>query len=131
MKHSVLIVDDEKVICNSIARLLADEYKTYQALSAREAINIVRENKNIDVMLCDLIMPEMDGNELIEEIRSDNRDISMIVMTAYSDPIRVCDAMKKGANNFLLKPLDLPLLLMSIKNAIRNKQTTAQTTTCH
>jgi len=130
MKPSVLIVDDEKVICEGISRLLSDEYKIYQASGAREAIDIVRNNKNIDVMLCDLIMPEMDGNEMIEAIRSDNKTISMIVMTAYADPRKVCDAMKKGANSFLLKPFDLSVLETAVKSAVKKKRELAQSTSC-
>lgn len=121
MKPSVLIVDDEKVICDGLTRLLSSDYITYQASTAQEAIDIVRSNEDIDVMLCDLMMPEMDGNTMIEKIRAENSDISMIIMTASSDPARVCDAMKKGANNFLLKPLDLAMLDTAIKNAVNKK----------
>lgn len=120
MKPSVLIVDDEKVICEGVARLLAEKYITYQAHNGREAVEIVRTN-NIDVMLCDIIMPEMDGNALIKEIRAENKEIIMIVMTAFADPHRVCDAMKHGANNFMLKPLNIPLLEMTINSAARKK----------
>ncbi len=121
MKHSVLIVDDEKVICDGLSRLLSNKYITYKATSAREAIDIVRNTGEIDVMLCDLTMPGMDGNEMIESIRSENKDISMIVLTATADPSRVCDAMKKGANSFLLKPLDITLIEQSVSNAINKR----------
>jgi len=121
MKPSVLIVDDEKVICEGIARLLTEKYITYQANNGREAVEIARNN-NVDVMLCDIIMPEMDGNALIKEIRAENKDIIMIVMTAFADPNRVCEAMKQGANNFMLKPLNIPLLEMTINSSIRKKK---------
>lgn len=130
MKPSILIVDDEQVICDGLSRLLSADYITYQASNAREAIDIVKRNENIDVMLCDLIMPEMDGTEMIEKIRNENPDISMIVMTAYSDPNKVCDAMKKGANNFLLKPLDISLLESSIKSAVNRKRMVRQSSAC-
>jgi YesN/AraC family two-component response regulator len=122
MKPSVLIVDDEKVICDGLERLLSSHYITYQASSGQEALDIIKSNENIDVVLCDLVMPGMDGNTLIETVRAENSHISMIVMTAFSDPNRVCDAMKKGANNFLLKPLDIELLETSIKNAVNRKK---------
>ncbi len=122
IKGSILIVDDESVICEGVERLLADDYNTYHTVSAKEALNIVRDNSDIDVILCDLIMPEMDGNEMIEKIRSENKEIHLIVMTAYADPLKVCDAMKKGANTFLLKPLDISLLERSVKNAVQRKR---------
>ena len=126
MKPSVLIVDDEKVICEGIARLLAEKYITYQAHNGREAVDILRNNKNIDVMLCDIIMPEMDGNALIKEVRSGNTAIIIIVITAVVDPNKVCEAMKQGANNFMLKPLNIPLLEMTIDSAVRKKRAPAK-----
>ena len=57
MKHSVLIVDDEHIICEGLARLLADNYTTYKAFNGREAIDLLRKHGNIDVILCDLMMP--------------------------------------------------------------------------
>ena len=119
MKPSVLIVDDEQVICEGLARLLEDVYTTYKAFNGREAINIVR-NSNIDIMLCDIKMPEMSGTEMIEKIRSENKDIFMIVITA-APPQQVCDAMKKGANNFMTKPLDLNQLKTIMSNALKQK----------
>ena len=119
MKPSVLIVDDEQVICEGLARLLADDYTTYKAFNGREAINIVR-NSNIDIMLCDIKMPEMSGTEMIEKIRSENKDICMIVITA-APPQQVCDAMKKGANNFMTKPLDLHQLKTIMSNELKQE----------
>ena len=119
MKPSVLIVDDEQVICEGLARLLEDVYTTYKAFNGREAINIVR-NSNIDIMLCDIKMPEMSGTEMIEKIRSENKDIFMIVITA-APPQQVCDAMKKGANNFMTKPLDLHQLKTIMSNELKQE----------
>ena len=119
MKPSILIVDDEKVICEGLSRVLSDDYETYFALNGKEALDIVSRKKNIDVMLCDIMMPEMEGTEVIEKIRSTNKEMVMIVITAVTNPKIVCAAMKKGANNFMLKPLNMPRLETAIKNAIR------------
>jgi DNA-binding NtrC family response regulator len=126
MKPSVLIVDDEDVICDGLARVLSENYITYHTSSGKEAINIVRNNSNIDVMLCDLKMPEMNGNEVIEQIRSENKDIYMIVITA-APPHLVCNAMQMGANVFMCKPLDINQLEMTIKNAVKFKKTNIHT----
>ena len=128
MKPSVLIVNDEKIICDGLSRLLSSHYKTYQASTGQEALDIIKDNENIDVVLCDLVMPGMDGNALIETIRAENSQISLIVMTAFSDPNRVCDAMRKGANNFLLKPLDIELLEVSVRNAVNRKKPLREST---
>ena len=122
IKPSVLIVDDEKIICEGLTRLLSDDYITYQAHNGIEAIDVLSKHQNIDVVLCDIKMPGMDGNEVIEQVRDHNKDIIMIIITAFSNPLKVCDAMKKGANHFFLKPLDIPLLEQSIKNAVMRKR---------
>lgn len=119
MKPSVLIVDDEEVIREGLARLLEDNCITYKAFNGREAIEILEKHKDITVMLCDIKMPEMEGSEVIEKIRSFNKDIIIIIITAASSPYTVCDAMKKGANNFMRKPLDIDQLEATIKNLNR------------
>ncbi|MEN8264090.1 MAG: response regulator [Nitrospirota bacterium] len=116
MKPSVLIVDDEEVIRNGLARLLEDNCITYKAFNGREAIEILDNHRDIDVMLCDIMMPEMEGIETIEKIRSYNKDISIIIITAVSSPLTVCDAMRKGANYFMRKPLDINQLELAIKS---------------
>lgn len=119
MKPSVLIVDDEEVIRDGLARLLEDHCITYKAFNGREAIEILDKHRDIDVMLCDIKMPEMEGPETIEKIRSYNKDIIIIIITAASSPATVCDAMRKGANNFMRKPLDVNQLEMTIRNLTR------------
>lgn len=121
MKPSILIVDDEKVICEGLARYLSDDYITYQAHDGLEAIDMVKKNRDLDVVLCDLKMPGMDGTDLIGKIRSANKDLSMIIITAAA-PLNVCAAMQKGANGFLVKPIDLDQLMISLKNAINSKK---------
>ena len=75
MKHSILIVDDEVLICNSLERLLSDKYIIFKAFNGKEAIDIIGQNSNIDVVLSDIMMPVMDGFELIEKVRFENKDI--------------------------------------------------------
>ncbi len=117
MKPSVLIVDDEEVIRYGIARLFEDTCITYMAMNGREAIEILDKHRDIDVIFCDIIMPEMEGIETIEKIRSYSKDIVIIIITA-SSPAAVCDAMRKGANNFMRKPLDIDQLEMTISSLI-------------
>ena len=121
MKPSVVIVDDEQVICEGLERVLSKKYKTHKALSGQEAVDLVRNNSDIDVMLCDLKMPEMDGVGVIERVRAENKDIFIIATTA-APPQMVCSAMKTGANAFMCKPLDLYQLEERIENAIRLKK---------
>jgi DNA-binding NtrC family response regulator len=121
MQASILIVDKERNICSSLIHLLTEDYTVYEAFSCAEAIDIVKKNSHIDVILYALREVDTCGIQMIEKIRTNNKDIYIIVIAPLSDPYIVCEAMKKGANNFLLKPINISELESFIKNAIRNK----------
>jgi CheY-like chemotaxis protein len=82
MKPSILIVDDQYPICYGLERLLSAEYVIHKALNGMEALEIIRHNSDIDIILTDIMMPVMDGIEMIEKVRLDNKDIIIIAMTA-------------------------------------------------
>ncbi len=121
MKPSILIVDDEKFICNCLARLLSAEYITYKAFNGREALDIIRRNSSIDIVLTDIMMPVMDGIEMIENVRLKNKDIIIIAITAVYSGEKVSDAIEKGANQCLTKPVDISRLKLTLKKLIETK----------
>jgi two-component system response regulator YesN len=65
MKPSILIVDDEKVVCEGLANYLSENYLTHTAYNGKDALKVLNENSDIEVILSDLKMPEMDGIELL------------------------------------------------------------------
>lgn len=73
MKPSILIADDEKVICEGLERLLSAEYEIYTTYNGKDALDIIRRHKDIVVLLCDIMMPVMDGVEMIKKVRSENK----------------------------------------------------------
>ncbi len=121
MRTSILIVDDEKSVRENLAQYLSDQYTTYTASNGNEAIEQLNENSDIELILSDIKMPEMDGIELIDMIQATNKETMTIFMTGYSTVESAVDAMKKGAFDYLTKPLDLNKLEITIKNAIENK----------
>jgi CheY-like chemotaxis protein len=122
MKSSILIVDDQKFICEGLERLLSDDYIIYKAFNGKEALDIIKQNSDIDVVLCDIMMPVMDGIELIEKVRSENKDIIIIVITAVYSGEKITNAMDKGANQCLMKPFDIPQLMQTLNKALANKK---------
>lgn len=122
MKTSVLIVDDERSVRDNLAQYLSDEYVTYTASTGLEAVQQISENSDIEVILSDLKMPEMDGIELLEKVRESKKDIITIFMTGFSTIESAVEAMRKGAHDYLTKPLDLNKLDITIKNAIETKK---------
>ena len=122
MKPSLLIVDDEKPVRDNLAKYLSDGYIAYTAANGQEAIKKIGENSDIEVVLSDMKMPEMDGLELLEKVQENNKDIVVILITGFSTIETAVDAMRRGAYDYLTKPIDLNKLEITIKNAIENKK---------
>ena len=122
MKPSMLIVDDVSIIRHSLTEFFSRDYTVYQASNGRDAIKMLGENKDIELVLSDVKMPEMDGMELLEKIRSENSDLIVILMTAYCADELEADAKKRGAYCCLSKPFDLNELGITIKNALLEKK---------
>lgn len=122
MKPSILIVDDEKLICTSLERLLSDDYTIYKAFNGKEGLDIIRRHSDIDIVLSDIMMPVMDGLEMIETIRSENKDIIIIAMTAVYSGENVTGVMERGANMHLLKPIDVSHLELTLKKLLKKKK---------
>ena len=103
----IVIVDDEGVIRESLAAALSDDdVEIRTAAEAHEALNLLAE-RTPDIVLSDVRMPRMDGVELLREIRRRALDVDVVLMTAFDDMPTVAAAMREGAADFLVKPLDL------------------------
>jgi len=121
MKHSVLVVDDNRVDRDKLARCLSYDYKVHTAVNGHEAIKIIKDN-GIEIVLSDLQMPEIDGIELLDKIHADNKDIVTILVTGYSSIESAVEAMRRGAYDYLTKPIDVNKLEVTLKNALENKK---------
>lgn len=118
----ILIVDDEENQRNILKSILDDEgYETHTASSAEDGLKIARELKP-DVVLTDLKMEGMDGIELIESLSDEPFAPPTIVMTAFGTISSAVDAMKRGAFDYLTKPLDEDVLLITVKRAVEKAE---------
>ena len=105
------------------ARLL--ERKGYQAratTSAREALSLLAQHGDVDLVLADLQMPEMDGMQLLSAVKGKYPHIEFIVMTGYGTVKTAVEAMQLGAAHYIQKPLDLEELNLLVRRAIEKKQ---------
>lgn len=118
MKLSILIVEDEKIVREGLARALSPSYKTYQAFNGRVAIEVLNKNSDIEIVISDLKMPEVDGIEMLDRIQADNIKVDVIFITAFYSVESATEAMRKGAFDYLTKPVDLEKLESTIKRAI-------------
>jgi DNA-binding NtrC family response regulator len=114
----ILVVDDEPLQRDILKTILDDEgYETYTASSGEEGL-IVSKKIKPDVILSDLKMENMDGIELIESLPEEPFKPPVIVMTAYGTISSAVEAIKKGAFDYLTKPLDKDVLLITVKRAV-------------
>ncbi len=114
----ILVIDDEKSIRNSLKDVL--EYEKYEVDLAEDGaggLEMFRNNK-YDVVLCDIKMPNMDGIEVLEQIFNHSGDVPVIMISGHGNIDTAVDAIKKGAYDFIEKPLDLNRLLITIRNAM-------------
>ncbi|MFH1862757.1 MAG: sigma-54 dependent transcriptional regulator [bacterium] len=119
MMDKILIVDDESNIRNSLRSVLSDEgYSCFSAANGVEALRTL-QTEGVDLIITDLIMPEMDGLQLLEAVRKYNRDVRIIMLTAYGTVESAVQAMKHGAVDFLLKPIDFDILLLKVKDCFQ------------
>jgi YesN/AraC family two-component response regulator len=104
---TLLIVEDEEMVLNQIKIILEDYVDTiYTAKNAKKAIDIIK-NKKIDILLTDLLMPVMDGIELLEYIRDNNLDVpTRIITTAHTETEYLLSAIELKVDGYLLKPIN-------------------------
>ena len=114
----ILIIDDEKSIRNSLKEVL--EYEKYEVELAEEGAEGIEKfrGNNFDVVLCDIKMPNMDGIEVLEKILSLSGDVPVIMISGHGNIDTAVEAIKKGAYDFIEKPLNLNRLLITIRNAM-------------
>ncbi len=103
-KYKILIVDDEEGIVGTLKKhLKLDGYTVDTAQSAVEALEKVKKDK-YHIVLTDIVMPEMDGIELLREIKSYDALTQVIMMTGYSTMDKTLSSLEFGANDYILKP---------------------------
>ena len=118
----ILIVDDEEVSLSSVKRILKwHGLKNIEICdSGSEAIRKIRQ-ENFDVVLLDLLMPEVDGMQVLESTKPYCPGTEFIILTAVDDISTTVKAMRQGAYDYLVKPVDNELLILSIERAYERK----------
>ena len=120
-KARVLVVDDEPSARSGLEKLLRqDGYEVESAEGGRSAL-MLREEKTFDVVVTDLKMPGMDGVELMRKLKELDRELPVIVVTAFSDVSSAVTAMRAGAEDYLTKPVDIDALTLAIDRALERR----------
>jgi len=114
MKSRILVVDDERAIRDLLAEALREAgHEVLTAAGGKEAFEIV-SGENVQIAICDIRMPEMDGLELLRRIRDVSPDTVVILITAYASVETAVNALRSGAFDYILKPLIFEDILAKI-----------------
>jgi len=117
IQYSIYIVDDEETIREGVAMALEAQYKVSVFSTAETAIDAIEANLP-DLVLLDIGLPGMDGMNALREIKDLRPDVLVIMITAYEDIASVISAMKLGAYDYVVKPIHMDSLEMTIRNAL-------------
>ena len=122
MEDRILIVDGEETIRAILAKRLEREgYYCAMAENGQEAINQFYKD-NFPLVITDIKMPEMDGIELLKRLKAMDPTLIVIMVTAYAEIQVAVEAMHLGADDFILKPIDLELLIFTVRKALDKKR---------
>lgn len=121
-KEKILVVDDEEAIREVVSTLLqAQGYHTIVCSNGRIALDAFR-NDVFDLVLSDIVMPEMDGLKLLSELRMSDPDVPVIMVTAMHDISIALEAIRAGAYDYILKPFEKDQLHLSVRRALEHRR---------
>ena len=121
-RTTVLVVDDEDGIRQALTRFLTRlGYDVQAAANAAEALQLLPAH-HPQAMLCDIRMPETSGVELLPKVLALDPDLAVLMLTAIDEPRTAIECLKLGAYDYLIKPVDLEELELSLQHALRQRQ---------
>jgi DNA-binding NtrC family response regulator len=123
----ILVIDDERSIRNTLKDIL--EYEKYEVDLAEDGIKALEKVKTAeyDIILCDIKMPGMDGIEVLEKLGGFTPDTPVVMISGHGNIDTAVDSIKKGAFDYIEKPLDLNRLLITIRNAMDKSSLVSET----
>jgi len=125
----ILVIDDEKSIRNTLKEIL--EYEGHEVQDAADGLEGLKkiEAEKFDIVLCDIKMPKMDGLELLDKIMEIQSETPVIMISGHGTIETAVEAIKKGAYDFISKPLDLNRMLITLRNALDRSSLVKETKT--
>jgi DNA-binding NtrC family response regulator len=121
-KKSIIVIDDDEVVLNSIAKALRLEgHKVDTAKTGKEAI----EKSNLrfyNLALIDIRLPDMEGTKLLNAMRDTVPKMAKIIVTGYPSLQNAIEALNKGADGYVIKPVDIPKLLKTVREQLQKQE---------
>jgi DNA-binding NtrC family response regulator len=124
LMSKILIIEDEASIRRVLNKILSEENDTYQVEEAEDGAQGYEKIKSTDydLVLCDIKMPKMDGEELLEAVKKIKPEIPIVMISGHGDMETAINTMRLGAFDYISKPPDLNRLLNTVRNALDKKQ---------
>ena len=125
----ILLIDDEKSIRRSLREIL--EFEKFTVDEAEDGLTGFTKitGEQFDLVLCDVKMPKLDGLELLQKLMTAGSEVPLIMMSGHGNIETAVEAVKKGAYDFLTKPVDLNRLLVTLRNALDKQNLVSETKT--
>jgi len=119
-QRNILLVDDEEVVCRGCQRIFEEEgYTVQMALSGKEGLEKAHKER-FDVIITDLKMPDMSGLDVIKDIKQNQPDVPVIMITGYASVQTAVEATKIGADDYIPKPFNPDEIIEAVEN-VTNK----------
>jgi putative two-component system response regulator len=131
LEELILVVDDEEMICSIFSKRLRKEgYSCMTAKNGREALNHFYNN-NLSLIISDIKMPQMNGLDLLKKVKAVDQKLMVIMMTSFPEIDLAVEAIHLGAFDFIIKPVELDLVILSVKKALEKKRLEEEVETYH
>ena len=123
---NILIIDDEEVLQDVLTSLLRKEgYATFSATTGEEGLEIL-DREDVDLVLLDLMLPGMSGQEVLSQIQKKDPDQVVVIITAHSSIEGAIEAMRNGAFHYIPKPFKNEEVLLNIRKGLERRQLALQ-----
>lgn len=125
MNHKIILVDDHHIVRQGL-RFLLDTVESFQIIadfsSGVQLFDYLKENEQPDIVLLDLVMPEMNGIAITEQLKKNYPNIKILVLTSYLDEEHVISAIDKGADGYEIKDVEPEALIQTIKDVLSGEK---------
>ena len=123
----ILVIDDERSIRNTLKDIL--EFEKHEVTLAEDGLVGLEllKNESFDLIFCDIKMPRMDGIDVLVKIREEVPDQTVVMISGHGTVDTAVECLRKGAFDFIVKPIDLNRLLVSVRNGLERKDLVQET----
>ena len=123
---NILVVEDDKNLRKLITTYLQrNKYNTYEATNGEEALNVL-DQSYIDLIVSDIMMPKMDGYELIKSLREAKYDVPILIITAKSEIEDKKEGFLLGADDYMVKPINIEEMLLRVQVLLRRSKSASE-----